>query len=56
MTAFEGEPATPDPARTALVLADPIGRIAALPLAPRSGRQVIGVARKSADTFRAVGG
>jgi hypothetical protein len=56
MTAFEGEPATLDPARTALVLVDPMGRIAALPPAPRSGRQVAHVARELADAFRAVGG
>ncbi|MFI6051547.1 isochorismatase family protein [Streptomyces violascens] len=55
MTALEGEPATLDPARTALVLVDLMDRITALPLAPRSGPQVVDVARQLADTFRAAG-
>ncbi|WP_438290680.1 isochorismatase family protein [Streptomyces sp. HUAS TT7] len=55
MTALEGEPATLDPGRTALVLVDLMDRITALPLAPRSGRQVVDVARELAETFRAAG-
>lgn len=55
MTALEGEPATLDPARTALVLVDLMDRITALPLAPRSGEQVVDTARELADTFRAAG-
>ena len=55
MTALEGEPATLDPAHTALVLVDLMDRITALPLAPRSGEQVVATARELADTFRAAG-
>ena len=50
MTALEGEPATLDPARTALVLVDLMDRITALPLAPRSGEQVVAVARELAES------
>lgn len=55
MTAFEGEPALVDPARTALVLVDLMDRITALPLAPRSGEQVVATSRQLADVFRAAG-
>ncbi|MFD7013548.1 isochorismatase family protein [Streptomyces sp. NPDC059161] len=55
MTAFPGAPATLDPARTALVLVDLMDRIAALPLAPRTGDQVVAVSRELARTFRAAG-
>ncbi|MEU9100142.1 isochorismatase family protein [Streptomyces sp. NPDC048361] len=55
MTALEGEPATLDPARTALVLVDLMDRITALPLAPRSGDQVVGTAWELAHSFRAAG-
>ncbi|MET9365853.1 isochorismatase family protein [Streptomyces sp. NPDC006632] len=55
MTALEGEPATLDPARTALVLVDLMDRITALPLAPRSGDQVLATAGELAESFRAAG-
>ncbi|MBO7936273.1 isochorismatase family protein [Streptomyces antibioticus] len=44
-----------DPARTALVLVDLMDRIVALPLAPRGGTEVLSVAEKLADGFRAAG-
>ncbi|MFE9116320.1 isochorismatase family protein [Streptomyces sp. NPDC007172] len=53
MTALEGEPALLDPAHTALVLVDLMDRITALPLAPRSGDQVVHVSRELAEEFRA---
>ncbi|MFG2717719.1 isochorismatase family protein [Streptomyces sp. NPDC048416] len=55
MTALAGEPATLDPARTALVLVDLMDRITALPLAPRTGDQVVATSRELAETFRAAG-
>ncbi|MEU3369079.1 isochorismatase family protein [Streptomyces sp. NPDC006660] len=55
MTALEGEPASLDPTRTALVLVDLMDRIAALPLAPRSGDQVVATAGELARKFRAAG-
>ncbi|MFJ8310436.1 MULTISPECIES: isochorismatase family protein [unclassified Streptomyces] len=55
MTALEGVPATLDPARSALVLVDLMDRIAALPLAPRSGEQVVATSRELAAAFRAAG-
>ncbi|MFC4504300.1 MULTISPECIES: isochorismatase family protein [Streptomyces] len=44
-----------DPARTALVLVDLMDRIAALPLEPRKGTEVLSVAEELARTFRAAG-
>ncbi|GGT96006.1 MULTISPECIES: isochorismatase family protein [Streptomyces] len=44
-----------DPGRTALVLVDLMERIVALPLAPRSGTDVVAAATRLADTFRAAG-
>ncbi|MFE9401234.1 isochorismatase family protein [Streptomyces sp. NPDC006530] len=55
MTALEGEPALLDPAHTALVLVDLMDRIAALPLAPRSGEEVLATARELAESFRSAG-
>ncbi|MFG3281908.1 isochorismatase family protein [Streptomyces sp. NPDC048111] len=55
MTALEGEPAVLDPAHTALVLVDLMDRITALPLAPRTGEQVLDVSKELAGSFRAAG-
>ncbi|MFD3531759.1 isochorismatase family protein [Streptomyces sp. NPDC058664] len=44
-----------DPDRTALVLVDLMERIVALPLAPRTGTDVLAAAARLAGTFRAVG-
>ncbi|MFF8605940.1 isochorismatase family protein [Streptomyces sp. NPDC015346] len=44
-----------DPGRTALVLVDLMERIVALPLAPRSGTDVVAAATRLAETFRAAG-
>ncbi|MFE7193723.1 isochorismatase family protein [Kitasatospora sp. NPDC057541] len=46
---------TLDPARTALVLVDLMERIAALPLAPRPGSEVVATALDLATAFRAAG-
>ncbi|MFB7469820.1 isochorismatase family protein [Kitasatospora sp. NPDC056184] len=46
---------TLDPARTALVLVDLMERIAALPLAPRPGGEVVAAALDLATAFRAAG-
>ncbi|MFD5322512.1 isochorismatase family protein [Streptomyces sp. NPDC127092] len=44
-----------DPGRTALVLVDLMERIVALPLAPRSGADVLGTAGRLAGAFRDAG-
>ncbi|WP_418960018.1 isochorismatase family protein [Streptomyces tritici] len=44
-----------DPRSTALVLVDLMERIVALPLAPRSGADVVDAAHRLADAFRAAG-
>ncbi|PKV88866.1 isochorismatase family protein [Streptomyces sp. TLI_146] len=44
-----------DPARTALVLVDLMDRITALPLAPRSGDEVVATAKELAARARAAG-
>ncbi|MET9403784.1 isochorismatase family protein [Kitasatospora sp. NPDC002965] len=46
---------TLDPARTALVLVDLMPRIAALPLAPRTGAEVVAASLDLAEAFRAAG-
>ncbi|MDX3244067.1 isochorismatase family protein [Streptomyces sp. ME18-1-4] len=45
-----------DPAHTALVLLDLMDRIAALPLEPRKGTEVLSVAEELAAEFRSAGG
>ncbi|MFI7293000.1 isochorismatase family protein [Streptomyces sp. NPDC050121] len=45
-----------DPAHTALVLVDLMDRIAALPLEPRKGTEVLSVAEELAAEFRSAGG
>ncbi|WP_327673456.1 isochorismatase family protein [Kitasatospora sp. NBC_00458] len=46
---------TLEPARTALVLVDLMPRIAALPLAPRTGAEVVAASLDLAQEFRAAG-